>query len=124
MEASASTAPNVSQVDDEGWETVVAPFGETATFENPGDTLIGTYEGSKVVQTDDLNNPGEKRDQTVYDIRDENGKLYSVWSSYNVDEGMNAASPGDLVRIVFVNKVDIDGGKRTVKQFEISVKRS
>jgi hypothetical protein len=122
--ADTKTAPNVQPVDDAGWETVVEPFGETATFENPGDTLIGTYKSKKEVETDDLNNPGEKRNQMVYEIEGENGKLWSVWESYNVQQGMEKASVGDLVRIKFVNKVPIDNGKRTVKQFEIAVKRS
>src|SRR4029077_20138228 len=77
--ASGKAAANVQPVTDDGWETVVEPFGETAEFKEPGDTLIGTYKSSKQVETDDLNNPGEKRNQTLYELEDENGKLWSVW---------------------------------------------
>lgn len=120
----AKAAENVQPVDDAGWETVVEPFGETAEFKDEGDTLIGRYKGSKEVMTDDLNNPGEKRNQTLYEIEDENGKLWSVWESYNVAQGMQNVAKDDLVRIKFVNKVPIDNGARSVKQFEIAVKRS
>ena len=117
-------ASNVQSVDDEGWETVVEPYGETYAFENAGDTLTGTYKGSKEVDTEDLNNPGETRAQTVYEIVDENGKLWSVWSSFNIEQGMEAANPNDMVRIRFDGKVPIDNGKRSVKTFTIAVKRT
>lgn len=123
-EEKPQVASNVNAVDEQGWETVVEPYGETYSFETAGDTLIGTYKGSKSVDTEDLNNPGETREQTVYEIVDENGKLWSVWSSHNVDVGMEAASPGQMVRIRFDGKVPIDGGKKSVKQFTIAVKRS
>lgn len=117
------TAPNVTPTtDEEGWETVVEPFGETYSFETPGDVLIGTFLGSKTVQTEDLNEPGKMRDQTVYDIEDSNGKKWSVWSSFNIDAGLSKVAPGNLVRIQYQGKVDIDNGRRSVKQFAIAVK--
>jgi len=119
----AKAAENVTQVsDDAGWETIVEPFGETYAFETPGDVLIGTYTGSKTVETDDLNNPGEKRNQTVYDITDENGKKWSVWESYNIAKAMADLEPGTLVRIEFKGKVSIGNG-RSVKQFAVATRR-
>jgi hypothetical protein len=118
-----SAAKNVTPVtDDAGWETVVEPFGETYSFETPGDVLIGKFLGSKIVQTEDLNKPGEMRDQTVYDVEDDSGKRWSVWSSYNIDVGLGSVAVGNLVRIEYVGKVDIDNGRRSVKQFKIAVK--
>lgn len=124
MSPKTEAAPNVESVDDAGWETVVEPFPETYTFETPGDTLVGTYKGNKEVETDDLNDPGKTRMQTVYTITDENGKDWGIWESYNVAEGMKNATPGDMVRFRFDGKVPIDGGKRNVKQFTIAVKRT
>jgi len=117
-------ADNVSSVSDDQWETVVEEYGETFSFVDPGDTLIGEYQGSKVVQTQDLNNPQEMRDQTVYDFIDENGKRWSVWSSYNIDQGLSGVNPGQTVRLEYVGKVEIDSGRRSVKQFRIAVKKS
>ena len=124
MSPKTEAAPNVESVDDEGWETVVEPYGETYTFETEGDTLTGTYKGSKIVATEDLNKPGEMRDQTVYSVVDEQGKEWSVWASHNIDAGLENVNPGDMVRIRFDGKVSIDSGKRSVKQFTIAVKRS
>lgn len=123
-EMAPKTAENVSSVtDSDGWETVVEPFGETYSFETEGDTLTGTYTGFSKVMTDDLNNPGEKREQTVYEIVDENGKKWSVWSSFNIDAALSDLDPNTMVRIRYDGKVEIDNGKRTVKQFTVSVKR-
>jgi hypothetical protein len=117
-------ASNVKPVDNEGWETVVEPYGETYSFETPGDTLIGTYSGNKEVSTEDLNNPGEMRDQTVYEITDQNEKKWSVWSAFNIDAALADLPIGSMVKITFDGKVPIDNGKRTVKQFTIAVKRT
>lgn len=117
-------ADNVTPTtDDSGWETVVEPFGETYAFETEGDTLIGTYTGSSKVMTDDLNNPGEKREQTVYEITDESGKKWTVWASHNIDAALSNLTPPVMVRIQYKGKVSIDSGKRSVKQFAVAVKR-
>jgi hypothetical protein len=116
-------AENVTETtDDSGWETVVEPFGETYSFEKEGDSLTGTYTGSNSVTTDDLNNPGEKREQTVYEIVDESGKKWTVWSSFNIDKAFSEIEPQTLVRITYKGKVDIGGG-RTVKQFAVATKK-
>lgn len=119
----AKTADNVTETtDDSGWETVVEPFGETFPFENDGDTLIGTLTGKKEVETDDLNNPGQKRTQIVFDITDENGKKWSVWESHNL-KALSDLEDGTFVRIEFKGKVPSSKPGQTVKRFSVAAKR-
>lgn len=115
-------AENVVQ-QEEGWETLVQPFGETFPFEEDGDTLTGEFVNKKMVEQEDLNNPGNTREAPVYEIVSaEDGKLYSVWGSYALEEAFNAIEPGKTVRIIYHGKTSIDGGRRSVKKFTVQVK--
>jgi hypothetical protein len=117
------TLADATAVDDQGWETLVEPFGENFPFADPGDTLIGTLYGSKIVSMPDLNNPGEMRDQIVYEIVDENGKKWSVWGSFNIEQALADVGEGEQVRIEFAGKVPTSKPGQTVKQFKVAVKR-
>jgi len=117
----AKEADNIAEVDDSGWKIVVEPFPETFPFENMGDTLTGFYASVKDVEQDDLNNPGDKRMVKVYTI-DANGKKWGVWGSYNVDLAFEDIAPGTEVRITYNGTVDIDNGRRSVKQFVIQTR--
>ena len=118
----ANKAGNVTQGTDDEWETVVEPYADTWNFDdNP--ILIGTYTGSREVEQDDLNNPGEKRMANVYEIVDgSDGNKWSVWGTYALDEAFTKIAIGSTVRILFEGKADIGGG-RTVRKFTVQSKR-
>jgi hypothetical protein len=120
MAPKTAAASNVDSVSDEGWETVIEEYGETWNPKDPA-VLIGTYHGSKTVPVDDPNNPGAKRDVLCYEVTDNSGKRWSLWSSYNLDAGFAEVSDGDSVRVEFVSTIPLDGG-RTVKQYRIARK--
>lgn len=120
----ANTAANIDKnATDEGWETVVEPYGKTWDFDTDP-ILIGIYNGSKVVTQPDMNDPDKERDVTVYEITEATtGEKVSVWDSYSIHEAFTQITPDTQVRIEFKGKVAIDGGKRTVKQFVVSQKK-
>lgn len=114
-------ADNVVETD-EGWETVVEPYGATWDFDsNP--TLIGVYKGMKTVSLPDLNRPDEMRDSNVYEIDEAStGEKVSVWGGYSIDEAFTKISPGAQVRIEFKGKIKIKGGAQEVKQFVVQTR--
>lgn len=118
----AKSASNVVETED-GWETVVEPYGETFPFTESGSTLIGTFVSKREVEQDDLNRPGEKRMANVYEIADADGKKWSVWGSYAIDEGFKDVAEGELVRIIYHDTIKIQNGAQEVKQFTVQ-KRS
>jgi hypothetical protein len=105
------------------FETVAAPYPQTFPFENPGDSLEGVYKEVRAVSQDDLTNPGQKVDRNCYTITDDAGKDWSVWASAAIEEGMASVVVGNYVRIEFVDKIELDGGK-SFKQFIVQVDRS
>lgn len=118
----ADSAKNVTRnASDEEWTTVAEPYGDTWDFDaNP--VLIGTYNGSREVEQDDLNNPGEKRMANVYEIAAlDDGEKYSVWGTYVLDEAFAKIPTGNIVRIEFQGKTEIGGG-RTVRKFTVATK--
>lgn len=116
-------ARNVDEIaSDSEWETVVEPYADTWDFD-ASPVLIGSYVGSRQVEQDDLNNPGEKRMANVYEIEDASeGKKYSVWGTYAIDEAFPKITVGSIVRIEYHGKTDLDGG-RTVRKFTVQSKR-
>src|ERR1035437_3374892 len=119
--------PAATRVNDKAkirnFETVAAPYPQTFPFNSPGDSLEGVYKEVRKVNQDDLTNPGQKVDRNCYTITDDAGKDWSVWASAAIEEGMASVLPGNYVRIEFVDKIDLDGGK-SFKQFIVQVDRS
>lgn len=114
-------AENVIPVDDDGWETLVEEYGETWNPDEPGTELIGVFTGRKTIDFPDEDEPNGTRQVDVYEVKDQSGKKWSVWSSYNIDLAFEQCRPGDTVRLVFVGKENLDRGK-TVKKYRISRK--
>ena len=116
--------PRAGNIDEteQGWETVVEPYGETWDFDkNP--VLIGKYLSTKTVELPDLNKPGEMRPSNVYEIEAaDSGDKVSVWGGYSIDEAFAKITPGNLVRIEFHGKVKIKGGAQEVKQFTVQTR--
>ena len=118
----AKPANNVHDVDDQGWETIVAPYGPTFEFKNEGDMLTGTFVSKREVEQEDDN--GDPRMVNVYEIvSDSDGTAYSVWGNYSVNEGLVNVVAGEQVRIMYHGKADLKGG-RTVNKMTVQVKRS
>lgn len=113
----AKDAGNV-EVTNEGWNTLVKPFAPTWAPED-GDTLTGVFLGSRMVEQDDLQNPGEKREAPVYEVKDSNGQDWSVWGSYALDEAFESIAEGQEVRITYHGKEQIDNGRRSVKKYTV-----
>lgn len=119
----AKPAENVSaNATDSEWNTVAEPYAPTWDFDqNP--ELIGTFNGVRTVEQDDMNNPGQKRDANVYEIlAADSGEKVSVWGSYVIDEAFAGIEPGTVVRIVFHGEEQIKGG-RSVKKFTIQTRK-
>ena len=120
MGGNLSPAKNVTQSDsDAGWTTVAEPYGDTWDFsKNP--VLVGTYESTRTVEQDDLNNPGEKRDANVYEIvTADDGTKVTVWGSFIIDEAFQKIPVGSEVRIEYVGKAELQGG-RSVNKYKIA----
>lgn len=119
----AKPAENVTtNTTDSEWNTVAEPYAPSWDFDqNP--ELIGTFVEHRVVEQDDLNKPGEKRDANVYEIlAADTGEKVSVWGSYVIDEAFANIATGTTVRIVFHGEEDIKGG-RSVKKFTVQTKK-
>jgi hypothetical protein len=111
-----SPAPNVKEVTDEGWETVIEPYADTFDFASEGATLIGTYLGKREVDQTGLD--GEPRKANVYEVQDASGKKWSVWGSYAIDEAFTKIKEGAAVKFIYEGVANLDGG-RTVKKFTV-----
>lgn len=110
--------------DEAGWETVVEPYADTFEFEEIGATLTGIYESSRTIeQADKLT--GEIRNVNCYTIVEhETGDKFTVWGSYSIDEafqGERAIPVGNLVRITWEGKADLEGG-RSVNKYRVQTK--
>lgn len=115
---------------DEEWEDVGTGLGTQWDFNSSG-PLIGSFIGSTVKETDDPQNPGQKRDTTAY-LFDVDGRKYFVWDSYSLNEAFAEADStangpaiqiGTRLRISYEGKVDIGGG-RSMKQYRVQRSRS
>lgn len=115
-------AENISTGSESEWETKAEPFADTWDFDK-NSVLIGTFLSRRVVEQDDLNNPGQKRDANVYTIQAaDDGEKYSVWGTWAIDEAFKTIEPGTLCRFEYQGKADLDGG-RTVRKFLIQTKK-
>lgn len=114
--ALATQADNITEVTDEGWETVVEPYADTFSFDSEGSTLMGTYLGKREVEQEGLD--GLPRIVNVYEIQDNSGKKWSVWGSAMIDTAFESISEGSAVKIVFEGVAQLDGG-RSVKRFTV-----
>lgn len=104
------------------WETTVEEYGDnldlTNGWEGTDNTFVGRYDKVTVVE---LPNPdtGELRPTNVYRLVDAQGKVWSLWGSFNIDKGMQTVPLGNQVRIQYMNTAKLDGG-RTVKEYRIA----
>lgn len=55
----------------------------------------------------------------VYDIKKEDGTVVAVWGSYQIDQAFENLQPNTVVKLEYIGKTEIDGGK-SVKNFRIS----
>lgn len=114
--ATKDEAPAQGTTDGE-WERIGDPAGETATLAE-GDSVEGIYLGERTVETEDLNNEGQMRESVLYDLGQPDDSVISVWGSYDLDRRMSDDLKGKRVRISYVKKQTIKGGK-SLKIFEV-----
>lgn len=108
-------AENMNQVDESAWTTQIEPYADTFPFDNPGDSVTGQFVGVRELEQEGLD--GQPRMVKVYEIQElDSEKKWSVWGSAMIDMGMETVNQGQLVRITFEGKKDLDQG-RTVKTF-------
>ena len=112
----STKAENITEVTDEGWETVVEPYADTFSFETEGDTLIGTYFNKRQVEQEGLD--GKPREVNVYEIQDSSGKKWSVWGSAMLDMAFESIELNKAVKIVYEGTAALDGG-RSVNRFTV-----
>ena len=112
----ATKAENITEVTDEGWETGVEPYADTFSFENEGDTLIGTYVNKRQVEQEGLD--GNPRLANIYEVVDPAGKKWTVWGSYNIDEAFEKIELNKAVKIVYEGTAKAKEG-RTVNRFTV-----
>lgn len=74
-------------------------------------TLIGTLIGVRESKNE--------YKSKVYDIKKEDGTVVSVWGSYQIDQAFENLPMDTVVKLEYVGKTEIDGGK-SVKNFRIS----
>jgi len=112
----AKTERNWSEVGSSGVEF---KFDELP-FDSEG--LVGFYKGSRTVATDDPNNPGEKRNSLLHDFQLEADQSdVFVWGSWDLDDKLGQIPSGALVKVEFMGKETIKGGKQTIKRYRVSV---
>ena len=100
------------------WETVVGEFGEV---KDPREEIvIGTYQGSRFVE---MVVDGDERTVTAHDFLDDEGDPFTVWGSKDLESKLTDDIKGRLVRIEFVEKVDIGNG-RTFTKFKVQVAKA
>src|SRR3990167_10500700 len=76
--------------------------------------LVGKYLGKK-------ENIG-RNNSTVYQFEQEDGKKIGVWGSAVIDNRMKEVQIGDMVKMVYLGKVNNPKSGRTFKNFDVFVK--
>lgn len=84
--------------------------------ENDGESLRGFYQGSRIL-------PGKenRKEQTVFDIADDNGELWSV-SGASLIRQFQRIDEGQEVIIVYAGRKALSGGRQPMKDFTVYAK--
>ena len=83
-------------------------FGEVVPFDDPGMVFVGRYEGSEDVTI------GEGEDEATvkaHRFLDGYAVKLTVWGSYDLDGKIAEISAGTLVRIEYLKKLSLKGGR-------------
>lgn len=82
--------------------------------------IEGTFAGTRIINTRDVINGGV-RESTVHDVLESKTKGWSVWGTTDLDSKMVQVEKGDLVRIEFLGKEDIQvrGVTRKIKKYDV-----
>lgn len=78
-----------------------------------GESLEGTLKASRSVKV-------KGRDATIYDIKAEDGKLYSIWGTAFLDQRMANVDVGQYLRITYEEDRDV-GQDSPMRVFKVEV---
>lgn len=101
--------------DDTRWNVVQEESPSTVEFDTFGDTIIGTYLGSEIINLDD--GDSFKR----YLVRQESdGQLLALNASYRLAQAFDDMKPDTLVKVEYVKNIDT-GMPSPMKDFRVSI---
>lgn len=124
--------PDPAPVDDDGWESVNEGAPQKWVPQEVGDNIVGIYMGFEDITIQDVKT-GEDKDIRYYDIRDDDGNLWSVPNSFQIAKGFErklsddspAVNIGDTVRLTFTGEVDLGKpGRNNMKNYKLDVRRN
>jgi hypothetical protein len=100
------------------WSEPVKSQGSAWNFDSEPE-LIAVFEQSEKLDVADTFSDvaGAMRVQTIHRLRRE-GEPVDVWGSADLDGKLRGVEPGTLVRIVYLGKEELEGGKQ-IKRFQL-----
>lgn len=96
------------------WEEAPSGFGPYASFEKPGEFIIGVYQG--LVKDTGPN----KRNFYRLNVDD---KIVGVWGNPSLDQPMSAVPQGKLIRIVYLGNESTKRGQNPVKVYSVQINK-
>jgi hypothetical protein len=96
----------------------------TASFDEPGDYIIGEYRGFRVVTTG-TEKDGTPRKSRLYDLRQEGdaGIIVSVWGTTILDKRVDESGVkvGQMVAVQFMGDVETSRGQSKAHDFRLNI---
>lgn len=90
---------------------------EQFSFEEKGDSLHGVIVEKVTLRSKPTTEHPNGKPFQKYTVRSPDGRLVSTLGSYKIDEFMSTRPLGTEIRITYVKKIKLDGG-RTMKDFK------
>jgi len=118
------TALAAVQDDPNQWAEILPDYGKEVALENVGDRFLGLFVTRRVVEVDDTNNPGQKRDATLLEFLGTDRERYAMWAGYSLENKFDHIEEGTPVLIEYRGKDEFksdSGQPRTVKRFKVSM---
>lgn len=111
------------------WDRINTGLGKEWDFERNGN-LVGRYLGAATVETDDPQNPGEKRESNAYQfemLTASDDTIYFVWGSADIDKAFEdpRAIAGAILQVAFLGRESFTGanGPQQIKRYAVRVAR-
>ena len=102
-----------------GWTTIQAGNGEKVELAE-GVPWIGSFLGFSSIEITDKKTGVVEEAQAIR-FEDEAGDPCFLWGTYQLVEALEQVETGATVRITWLGKTDLDGG-RTVNRYRVEVK--
>jgi len=96
-------------------------FGEVWDFYEDGPVFVGRYIGTDADIVIGVDDQGVEKTANAHRFLDQNGEKRTVWGSFDMDSKIRDIEPEQLVRIEFLKKLDLKGG-RTMRLYKVQAK--